>query len=65
VVVDKPGQKKILVGRAGQMIKQIGTEARKEIEAFLQVRRIYLELNVKVVPGWRNREQMLDDLGVR
>lgn len=65
VVVDKHGQKKILVGRGGQMIKRIGTEARKEIEAFLQVRRIYLELNVKVVPGWRNREQMLDDLGVR
>jgi len=65
VIVDKEGQKKILVGRGGQMIKRIGTEARKEIEAFLQVRRIYLELNVKVVPGWRNREGMLDDLGVR
>jgi GTP-binding protein Era len=65
VIVDKEGQKKILVGRGGQMIKRIGTEARKEIESFLQVRRIYLELNVKVVPGWRNRDGMLDDLGVR
>ena len=65
VIVDKAGQKKILVGRSGQMIRQIGIEARKDIEAFLQVRRIYLDLNVKVVPGWRNREGMLDDLGVR
>lgn len=65
VIVDKEGQKKILVGRSGRMIKQIGIAARKEIEAFLQVRKIYLDLNVKVVPGWRNREGMLDDLGVR
>jgi GTP-binding protein Era len=65
VIVEKEGQKKILVGRSGQMIKQIGTAARKEIERFLQVRKIYLDLNVKVVPGWRNLEQTLDDLGVR
>ncbi len=65
VIVDKEGQKKILVGRSGQMIKQIGTAARKEIESFLQVRRIYLDLNVKVVPGWRNRGGMLDELDVR
>lgn len=64
VIVEKEGQKKILVGRGGQMIKQIGIEARREIEDFLEVRKIYLELNVKVVPGWRNREQMLDELGV-
>jgi GTP-binding protein Era len=65
VIVEKDGQKKIIVGRGGQMIKRIGTDARKEIEAFLQVRRIYLDLKVKVIPGWRNREGILDDLGVR
>jgi GTPase Era involved in 16S rRNA processing len=46
------------------MIKQIGTEARKDIEALLEVERIYLELNVKVEPGWRNRGPLLDDLGL-
>ena len=65
VIVEKQGQKKIIIGRSGQIIKQIGVAARKELQLFLQVRKIYLELNVKVVPGWRNREAMLDDLGVR
>jgi GTP-binding protein Era len=65
VIVEKEGQKRILVGRAGQMIKRIGSAARPEIESFLEVRRIYLDLNVRVVPGWRNREGVLDDLGVR
>jgi GTP-binding protein Era len=64
ILVEKDGQKKIVIGRAGQMIKQIGTEARKDIEALLEVERIYLELNVKVEPGWRNRGPLLDDLGL-
>lgn len=65
ILVEKPGQKKIVIGRGGKMIKQIGIEARKDIEEFLQVEKIYLDLNVKVVPDWRNREPFLDDLGVR
>ena len=65
VIVERDGQKKIVVGRAGQMIKRIGSAARPEIESFLSVRRIYLDLKVKVVPGWRNQEGVLDDLGVR
>lgn len=65
VLVEKSGQKKIVIGRGGKMIKQIGIEARKDIERFLQVEKIYLDLNVKVVPDWRNREPFLDDLGVR
>jgi len=62
IIVDKESQKKIVIGRAGQMIKQIGTEARQEIESFLEVRRIFLDLNVKVVPGWRNLDQLLDEM---
>jgi GTP-binding protein Era len=62
IIVDKDTQKKIVIGRGGQMIKTIGTEARKELERFLSVRRIYLELNVSVVPGWRNVDYLLDEM---
>ena len=62
IIVDKDSQKKIVIGRSGQMIKQIGIEARKEIESFLSVRKVYLDLNVKVVPGWRNLDQLLDEM---
>lgn len=65
IIVDKQSQKKIVIGRAGRMIKTIGTEARLEIQKFLQVRKVYLDLNVKTVPGWRDRDQMLDELCVR
>ena len=65
IVVDKASQKKIVIGRAGQMIKTIGTEARREIERFLKVQKVFLDLNVKVVAGWRNRSQMLNQIGVR
>jgi GTPase len=64
IVVEKPGQKKIVIGRGGKMIRQIGVEARTEIEAFLEVNRIYLDLHVKVIPAWRNREHLLDQIGV-
>lgn len=62
IIVDKESQKKIVIGRAGQMIKQIGIEAREEIQSFLEVRKVYLDLNVKVVPGWRNLDQLLDEM---
>jgi len=65
IIVEKDSQKKIVIGRAGKMIKMIGTEARLDMERFLQVRKIYLELNVKAVLGWRDREHVLDELGVR
>jgi GTP-binding protein Era len=65
IIVDKEGQRKIVLGRGGQMIRQIGTEARGEIEAFLQVRKTYVDLHVKLIPGWRNRERLLDQLDVR
>ena len=65
IIVEKEGQKKIVVGRAGRMIRQIGTEARPEIQELLVVPKIYLALNVKVIPNWRNRDTMLDQLGVR
>jgi GTPase len=65
ILVEKDGQKKIVIGRGGQMIKEIGIAARKEIEEILEVRKIYLDLNVKVEPGWRNLEHLLDRIQVR
>ena len=65
IIVDKQSQKKIVIGRAGRMIKTLGTEARLDIQEFLQVKKVYLDLNVKTIPGWRDRDPLLDELGVR
>ncbi|MFN7961986.1 MAG: GTPase Era [Thermoanaerobaculia bacterium] len=61
LLVEKPGQKGILLGKGGQRIKEIGTAARLDLEAYLG-RRVYLELFVKVEPGWRERKDVLADL---
>lgn len=62
IIVDKPSQKKIVIGRGGRMIKEIGTSARKEIQRLLRVKKIYLDLNVKVHPEWRNHPYLLSEL---
>ncbi len=61
LLVERPGQKGILVGRDGQMIKKIGTAARKDLEAYL-ARRVYLDLQVKLEPGWREDRGVLSRL---
>lgn len=58
VFVERPGQKAILIGTRGDMMKKIGTKAREEIEKRFGVK-VYLELFVKVHPGWRENEQFL------
>lgn len=63
ILVEEPSQKPIIIGRAGEMIKAIGTAARKQIEEFFE-RRVYLDLHVKVREDWRENERMLDDLGM-
>jgi GTP-binding protein Era len=62
VLVERESQKGILVGKRGSMIKKIGAEARKEIEAALG-RRVYLDLHVKVRPKWRTNPAELRRLG--
>jgi GTPase len=52
----------ILIGEKGSKIKKIGTEARKDIETFLQ-RKVFLELFVKVKPKWRENEMQLKEYG--
>ena len=62
VIVEKEGQKAILIGKEGSAIKKLGETSRKSIEEFLQ-REIFLELRVKVKPKWRKDENMLNYFG--
>ncbi|HEY2546671.1 MAG TPA: GTPase Era [Candidatus Acidoferrum sp.] len=59
--VERDSQKKILIGRKGEMLKKIGTQARKELEKLLDTK-IYLGLFVKVVPNWRENPQSVREL---
>jgi GTP-binding protein Era len=56
-------QKAILIGKGGEMVRAIGTDARKEIEALLGAR-VHLDLSVRVRKGWRADEALLDRLGI-
>jgi len=63
ILVDRDSQKPIVIGKAGAMIKAIGTAARKELEAAFGVR-VFLDLHVKVRRDWRDDERMLDEIGL-
>jgi GTP-binding protein Era len=63
IYVETESQKPIVVGRGGDMVKRIGTEARKELEGFFDTK-VFLDLRVKVDPDWRNNDRTLDELGV-
>jgi GTP-binding protein Era len=62
--VERPGQKAIVIGSHGAMLKRIGTLARQEMERLFGMR-IYLDLHVRVEPGWRSRSAFLDALDWR
>ncbi|WP_076461854.1 GTPase Era [Limosilactobacillus caccae] len=64
IVVERPGQKGIIIGKGGKMLKKIGTMARQDIERLLGDK-VFLQLWVKVVPGWRDKSAMLKDYGYR
>ena len=64
ILVERDSQKPIVIGRSGDMIKQIGSAARVEIEKFLQ-NRVFLDLRVAVREHWREDDRMLDRLGVK
>ena len=63
IFVERPSQKKIIIGKGGMRLKEIGTKARKEIEQLLG-HRCHLELFVKVEEEWRNKERLLDEMGI-
>ncbi len=64
IYCEREGQKGILVGRGGQMLKKIGTAARLQIERMLGTK-VFLELYVKVEPGWRDSRAFVEELDWR
>ncbi|RZK66545.1 MAG: GTPase Era [Pedobacter sp.] len=62
IVVERDSQKNILIGTAGSMLKKVGTEARIEIEKFLDTK-VFLEMFVKVIPDWRSKKNYLKSFG--
>ena len=62
IVVNRETQKAIIIGQGGKMIKEIGSLARKDIEAFIGAK-VYLELFVKVKPKWRDNDTKLKEFG--
>ncbi|MBX7218479.1 MAG: GTPase Era [Blastocatellia bacterium] len=63
IYVERESQRAIVLGRGGDRIKQIATQARKNIEKMMETR-VFLELFVKVQQHWRNDEKMLDLMGI-
>ena len=61
--VDREAHKGIVIGRGGSMIKQIGANARSEIEA-MSGRKVFLELRVKVLEGWQDNPTLLQQYGL-
>jgi GTPase len=64
IYCERDGQKAILVGKGGQMLKKIGSAARRNIEKMLDSK-VFLELYVKVQPGWRDSRAFVDELDWR
>ena len=62
IIVERDGIKKILVGKNGEMIKEIGIDARKDIEELVG-KTVYLDLFVKTVNNWRDRDKYLVEFG--
>ncbi|HYA17058.1 MAG TPA: GTPase Era [Bryobacteraceae bacterium] len=64
IVVEREGQKGIVIGKQGSVLKQAGTLAREEMESFFGTH-IFLDLHVKVEPGWREKPSFLDTIDWR
>lgn len=62
IYVERPGQKTIVIGKKGEKLKQIGTKARQDMEAYFN-KKVYLQLWVKVKSGWADDERALKSFG--
>ena len=62
IYVERDSQKNIIIGKAGAMIKKVGTYARQDIEEFIGGK-VFLELFVKVIPDWRTKKNLLKRFG--
>ncbi len=63
IIVDKESIKKIIIGKNASMLKSIGIDARRDLEEYFS-KKVYLELFVKVIDNWRDREKYLKELGI-
>ena len=62
IMVERSGQKAIIIGKGGARLKEIGTAARLDLEREMGVK-VFLDLHVKVKENWRDNESLLVDLG--
>ena len=63
IIVERESQKRIVIGKNGSMLKEIGTKSRKEIEEMYNGKKVYLELFCKVIEGWKDKELYLREFG--
>lgn len=63
IIVDRDSLKKIVIGKDGDILKQVGIEARKDIEELLG-KKVYLDLYVKTIENWRDKQSVLKELGL-
>ncbi len=63
IIVDRKNLKKIIIGKNGAMLKRIGVLAREDIESYLGMK-VYLELYVKTIENWKNKEEIFDFLKI-
>ena len=64
IIVDRDNLKKILIGKQGLMLKEIGTRARIDLEEFFK-KKVFLSLYVKTIKNWRDRESLIHELGLK
>ena len=64
IIIDRDSLKKIIIGSGGAMLKKIGSMARKDMEELLG-KQVYLELYVKTIKNWRDKERYLSELGFK
>lgn len=64
IYVERTSQKKIIIGKGGARIRDVGTKARADIEKLIG-KQVFLKLFVKVVENWRNTERNLDEIGIK
>ncbi len=64
IIVDRDNLKKIIIGKNGSMLKEIGTEARLDLEEYFN-KKVYLELFVKTIKNWRDRDNYITELGLK
>jgi GTP-binding protein Era len=62
IIVERDSQKNILIGKGGEMLKKVGTYARKDMEEFF-MQKVFLEMFVKVIPDWRSKKNYLKQFG--